>query len=598
MKPSVDSSSFTSKNHAQNPLDGQAVNPEAERAVIAALFRNPDGREIIRLGITPDLFALDATREAFRAITALAADGIPPDAATISRAVSPATKIEIETSLQAHVSAANLPVYVKLLKNCHRERQVQAARDRLMKAAAAGAPEHELQAILESIKQISAGIDADPNRPPPFRPFTEEELTAAHLTPKCIVENYLYSDLALVAAAGGTGKTTLLIYEAVCIALGMDLWGNRVITPGATLFVTAEDQSDLFAARLNAIMNAMNLSAAAREQARLRITVWDVTGSLLRLAELDKHGNIQLTGLADSIVEAYRDAGLVQVVFDPAISFGPGERVINDGEQAVVVACRRIVKGLNCCVRLNHHTGKANARNGALDQYASRGGTALPDGCRMVTVLSAVGNESAYSAAIPPAGFELAPDESGFILARPKLSYAPPQPLLWIRRRGWAFDYFIETRCSPDETRARDADKVAEFLIEELHHGRKYTPNTLEQTGKIKLPRARLRAARATLETVGRLEERDLPPQERRGRRKTYLHVAHSAVPVSGIAAEKEPQARPVSPNPPPSINPPPYREWRNGGIDAVLSSPSFLNPPKLNGGIAAEWRNSGGMAE
>ena len=171
MKPSVDGSSSAFVNHAQNPLDGQAVNPEAERAVIAALFRNPDGREIIRLGITPDLFALDATREAFRAIIALAADGILPDAATISRAVSPATKIEIETSLQAHVSAANLPVYVKLLKNCHRERQVQAARERLAKAAAAGAPEHELQAILESIKQISAGIDADPNRPPPFRPI-------------------------------------------------------------------------------------------------------------------------------------------------------------------------------------------------------------------------------------------------------------------------------------------------------------------------------------------------------------------------------------------------------------------------------------------
>lgn len=436
----------------------------------------------------------------------------------------------------------------------------------------------------------------DPTRPPPFEPFTEAELTAARLTPKCIVENYLYSDLALVAAAGGTGKTTLLIYEAVCIALGMDLWGNRVTTPGATLFVTAEDPRDLFAARLNAIMNAMNLSAAAREQARRRIMVWDVTGSLLRLAELDQHSNIQLTGLADSIVDVYRDAGLVQVIFDPAISFGPGERVINDGEQALVVACRRIVKGLNCCVRLNHHTGKANARNGALDQYASRGGTALPDGCRMVTVLSAVGNESANSAAIPPAGFELAPGESGFMLARPKLSYAPPQPTLWIRRRGWAFDYFVEDRRTPDEIRDADAEKVAEFLVDESHHGRKYTHNTLEQT--IKLPRARVRVACTRLETVGRLEERDLPPQERRGRRKTYLHIAHFAAPIGEIAAEKEPPAPTDSPIPPPSINSPPYREWRNGEIDAVLSFPASLNSPKLDGEITAEWRNRGNGME
>lgn len=58
------------------------INEPAERAVIAALMRNPDPALIIKLGITPELFAQDATREAFLAIRALILDGHQPDAAT------------------------------------------------------------------------------------------------------------------------------------------------------------------------------------------------------------------------------------------------------------------------------------------------------------------------------------------------------------------------------------------------------------------------------------------------------------------------------------------------------------------------------------
>ena len=173
-----------------------------------------------------------------------------------------------------------------------------------------------------------------------------------------------------------------------------------------------------------------------------------------------------------------------------------------------------------------------------------------------------------------------------------KLSYAPPQPNIWIRRRGFGFDFFIEEPRNSAASRNRDADRVAAFLADELHHGRRYTANTLEQTGALKLPRARIRAALAALETNGRLEERDLPEELRRGRRKTYLHP-YSAKPNGGIEPENPPTEDAANPNPPPFIIPPPYREWRNGGIDAIPQSPASLNPPKDDGGIAAEWRNS-----
>ncbi|MER2602720.1 MAG: AAA family ATPase, partial [Candidatus Competibacter phosphatis] len=422
--------------------------------------------------------------------------------------------------------------------------------------------------------------------PPPFRPLKIAEMASASLHPRCIVENLLYADLAVVNAEGGTGKTTMLLYEAVHIALGRDLWGCRVLNPGRTLFITAEDGEEILQARLREVMAALNLTDYEQRKVCESIMIWDVTGSLVRLAELDARGNLQLTELADQIADTYRDAGLAQVILDPAISFSPGERIVNDGEQAVVTACRRIVRGLNCCVRLVHHSGKANARDGAVDQYAGRNGTALPDGCRMVTILAGANRTNLAK----PDGFDLQPGESGFVMARAKLSYAPPQPNIWIRRRGWTFDYFVEEPRDSDAARDRDADKVAEFLVEELYHGRRYTARSLEDSGKLKLPRARLRAALAALEAAGRLEERELPTDQRRGRKKHYLHCAKA----SGAMAAETPPEQPTPPPIAPDISiAPPYRETRNGAIDAVSVSPASLHCAKPNGAIAAQWRNS-----
>lgn len=564
------------------------VHPEAERAVIAALIRNANPSDITLHGVIPDLFGLAATRKAFEAITKAWLDGVTPDAATLRVALEPATYIELETTLAENVSGANLPHYVRLLKGCLQRRNEAAARDRLAQAAAAGAPEHELAELFEAVRAIGAGDSSDKTVPPPWKPLDLNDMSKARITPKCIVENMLFADLALIAAEGGTGKTTLLLYESIHIALGLELWGCRVLNPGRTIFITAEDGEELLQARLLKIMDAMGLDDWQRRRVASNVMFWDVTGSLVRLAELDGRGNLKLTELADRIVETYRDANLAQVVFDPCISFGPGERIVNDGEQAIVTACRRIIRGLNCCVRLVHHTGKSNARNGEIDQYAGRGGTALPDGARMVTILSGVNRTTSR-----PQNFHLQPGESGFVMARAKLSYAPPQPNIWVIRTGWTFSYIIEQPRNPEAVRSQDAETVADFLINEFAHGRRYTANSLELCGSTGLSRARLRAALAVLETLGRIEERDLPDDQKHGRRKTYLHALKAATQSGGLAADYPPNRQPDNPIPPASSNPPPYREYINGGLDAVLYSPISTNPPADTGGLAADWRIS-----
>ncbi|MCB1769008.1 MAG: AAA family ATPase [Candidatus Competibacteraceae bacterium] len=427
---------------------------------------------------------------------------------------------------------------------------------------------------------------------PEFQPFSHEELAAARLAPTCFVENYLYADLALVCAAGGTGKTTMLIHEAVCIALGFPVWGNRVAQPGKTLFITAEDSRELFAARLREVMDALRLTDVERARAVASIAVWDVSDQVARLACLDSAGNIQLTTLADDIVATFKDQGIVQVVFDPAISFGPGERLVNDAEQAVVLAARRIIRGLNCCVRITHHTGKANARNGAIDQYAGRGGSAFADGARMVTILSTLGDDSPFAL---PDGFTLQEGESGFILARAKLSYCAPQPNIFIRRSGYHFDHVIEERISKDELATRDAATIDAFLVSELDQGRRYTARSLEDSGKTGLTRQRLRAALAILETSERILTATLPKEQQRGARKTYLHPCRYCAKPSGAIDEKPmPSESAKSLIAPSVIIAPPYREKENGAIDAVSLSPDSPIAPNL----LAQYRRNGAIEE
>ena len=111
---------------------------------------------------------------------------------------------------------------------------------------------------------------------------------------------------------------------------------------------------------------------------------------------------------------------------------------------------RKIRNAFKCCVRIVCHTGKANAREKTLDQYTSRGGSALPDGSRMVAVMQAWSPETRIKL---PQGCKADSDSSITVLARPKLSYAKGNlPSIFIRRTGWAFEHFTEVFFSEEET--------------------------------------------------------------------------------------------------------------------------------------------------
>jgi hypothetical protein len=358
---------------------------------------------------------------------------------------------------------------------------------------------------------------------------TQEELDGARLAPKCFVEDYFFADVAALVAPGGTGKTTLLLYEAVCIALGRNLHGLRVFNIGWTLIISAEDQRERLLARLREVCFAMNLNDEEMEVVRKSVIVWDVTGSNMKLTfAID--GNLQMTELVDDICTMYEEDRPVVIVFDPLVSFGVSEQQVNDNEQALVTAARRIVKQLGCCVRLVHHTGKANSNHGSLDQYAGRGGSALADGCRMFCVLQRfdAGHDSGLR---PPPGCLVEPGSSLSVLARPKISYARPGlPNIWIKRTGFEFESFLDYSVSDDEAMRARCNQVLLFLESQIKERNYYNNRQINACcKKMNLTQGRLRPAVAELEASGRIVTRRLPLDRNPSGRSTFLCPAEMA---------------------------------------------------------------------
>jgi len=364
-----------------------------------------------------------------------------------------------------------------------------------------------------------------PVTPPPKASLviTDDELQRAELTPKCIVEGHLYADVAERVAPGGTGKTTLTLWESVHIVLGLPLYGRPVASSGWVLIVTAEDRRERLVARLGKIMDGMDIAPGQRQKVQQGLLIWDVTGQPVKLVQ-ESDGNLVLTTLADDIIEMYRDDPPVFVEIDPLVSFGASEQRVNDNEQALVLAARRIVNGLDCCVRYTHHTGKQNAREKTADQYSGRGGSALPDGCRMVGVLQTWSpNDS--GGLRPPSDLSSTPDTQVIVYTRAKLSYAPSNlPRIWIKRDGYRFEWFAEQQISDSDAKTERVERLLAFLADELAKQRYHTKTSLRTAiSKLGMTQVQINEAVDQALAGGDLRDMPLPKDRRQGGRKTYL---------------------------------------------------------------------------
>lgn len=337
--------------------------------------------------------------------------------------------------------------------------------------------------------------------------ISQYEWKSANITPRVIIKNLIYQDVGTLIAAGGTGKTTLILWLSIHIILGFDFAKRKIAAPGPVVLLTAEDNREILIARLRNIYAEMFPMDVDPESAKFAailngMVIIDVSDNVRRLTCVDRDVVRVDYAAVDALTNLIADLSPSLVVIDPAVSFGVGEARVNDAEQGLIEAGRRIRATSNAAVVFVHHTGKAHARDKAEDQYAGRGGSAFADGSRMVFVL----NRLEPSDWMRDTGSVLQPGETGLKMTIAKLSYARPQAPIYLVRKGYRIEH-VEAVVKTDEDRNHEDDEtVFAFLLNGLAKGEAYSRNTLENV-RLNLSRVRIRAAVERLIGAGRLSQ-------------------------------------------------------------------------------------------
>ncbi len=320
-------------------------NPVAEAAIIAGLVNCGDpaaiGRYLLDSRLDSECFTMPAFRTAHAAIVDLAAAGQPVDLPILAQRLDEEDLAAVDSACREHVSAANFTHYARILTGCKQRRAEAAARDRLAQAAAAGAPEHELAAIVESIR--IAGQDPNADREPRFQ--WADEFCRNRPDTCWLIDDYMpASSIGVLFGDSESWKTFLAIDMAGCIATGRQ-WRGKDVRQGNVLFIAGEGGYGL----------------------RARIQAWfDYHGEPMRNfavstvpLELCDPKNAD-----DLIADIRRFAGNEQFVFivldTLSTHFGSGDENVSADMNKFRRAVLKLSKATDAAVAIIHHPGHNN----------------------------------------------------------------------------------------------------------------------------------------------------------------------------------------------------------------------------------------------
>jgi RecA-family ATPase len=367
----------------------------------------------------------------------------------------------------------------------------RAAKDR-------GKPDYEARATIESglnggLKHpltspfgaeapvVHVQIPEPPGPPARWTPnyfTTKDILDVSKLRKPQLFQDWSTEDIAITTADGGTGKTTLKLYEAICLALGERFLGFNPVQQGKTLYITGEDTQAKLGSMIGVILRQMGLlenfpGFAEKVQTVLSSVVVKKDADLCLIMK-DRQGFITPHAEAmRKVMEAVDDLKPKLIIFDPISSFWGSESALNDMNKAVTKFMSELVERSGACVEMINHMGKSSSQAKDMTQFAGRGGTGLPSNSRVSRVLRPV-FEDEY---LELTGEHLADKQSAMMCVINKFSDGSPlynKPFL-ILRDGYLFSRKTLTPQKEKEQREHMTDMERVFtFIKEMRAQNKY----------------------------------------------------------------------------------------------------------------------------
>jgi len=408
----------------------------------------------------------------------------------------------------------------------------EGAYSELFKAAKErGKPDYEAKATIESGLNGGANspitspfsnikpelliplIESDePNRWTP-RFFTKQDLlNMAKLRKPQLFKDWSTEDIHITTADGGTGKTTLKLYEAICLALGESFLGFECLGEGRTLFITGEDTQEKLGAMIGAILTQMGIIDDDVKVRKVMNSILVKKDSDLCLISKNKQGFIVPNHEAlVNIREAIEDIKPRMIVFDPIASFWGSENLGNDMAKAVAKFLGLLLSESNACVEAINHMGKQSSNNKDMTQFAGRGGTGLPSHARVSRVLRPIFDDE-YAELT---GFELEENQSAMMCNVNKFSDGSPlynKPFL-IVREGYLFNRVVltERQVEQENEKMTDNERIFKYIKSERDKNRYPTKDIVIahfMGDKDKISKDRVNRALSVLSYTGHLGDK------------------------------------------------------------------------------------------
>jgi RecA-family ATPase len=241
--------------------------------------------------------------------------------------------------------------------------------------------------------------DNAPKAPFILRPIRKFDLAGIPPREFLFGRHYQRRTVSGTVAPGGTGKSSLVMVEAIAMATGRDLLGEGAKQPLRVWYHNGEDNMLELQRRVGAICQHYDIPMEELESGFFITSGNEVP---LRVAETWSQVRLQTDHrLVKHITEAIGDNKIDAGMFDPLVTLhGVGENNAGQMDQVIRIFTR-MADSQNCAIDLSHHTRKLAP--GSADDYGiddMRGAGAVKDAMRAVRMLNVMGPKDAENAGI------------------------------------------------------------------------------------------------------------------------------------------------------------------------------------------------------
>jgi hypothetical protein len=239
--------------------------------------------------------------------------------------------------------------------------------------------------------------------------------------------HYIRGIVSATAAPGGFGKSQFALGEAICMAAGRELLGERVYEPLRVWFVSLDDPGRITRKRARAFVRHHGLADADLDD-RLVLDGNDtMPPAMLKLVTSSREGVRVDAATVNAFVAAIRARRVDVLILDPLIKFHAVEENDNPAMNEVGTTLAQIAIAANCAMEVLVHTSKPKGQRITAEHV--RGASSFVDAARAVRVVNPMTEEEARRLGIDEAGRPWL-----FRVDLSKGNLAPPSEARWFKR--------------------------------------------------------------------------------------------------------------------------------------------------------------------